>query len=146
VRHHTRIRLQSLRRVWHWLLEDGEVSGWEVLGHQAVEAYADARLAGGAAASTLNRELRDLWAFLRFVEDRGQRIAPGVFRIRRIKEGKPLPRFLTDEAYQRLEDQVLEKTAAGTRDERLDRAWFYLLAHGGLRRASCVICRCEMST
>jgi integrase/recombinase XerD len=133
VRHHTRIRLQSLRQVWRWLLEDGGVSGWEVLGRHDVEAYADARLDAGAAASTLNRELRDLWAFLRFVEDRGQRIAPGVFRVARIKEGKPLPRFLTDEAYQRLEDRIWEETGGGTRDERLDRAWFYLLAHAGLR-------------
>jgi site-specific recombinase XerD len=131
--HHTRIRLQSLRQVWRWLLEDRGVSGWEALGRRDVEAYADARLNAGAAASTLNRELRDLWAFLRFVEGRGQPIAAGVFRVSRIKEGQPLPRFLTDEAYQRLEDRVLEDTAGGTRDERLDRAWFYLLAHGGLR-------------
>jgi site-specific recombinase XerD len=133
VRHHTRIRLQSLRQVWRWLLEDGGVSGWEALGRRDVEAYADARLKAGAAASTLNRELRDLWAFLRFVEDQGQPIAPGVFRVPRVKEGKPLPRFLSDAEYQRLEERILEKTAGGTRDDRLDRACFYLLAHGGLR-------------
>jgi integrase/recombinase XerC len=133
VRHHTRIRLQSLRQVWRWLVEDGGVSGWEALGRRDVEAYADARLKAGTAASTVNRELRDLWAFLRFVRDRGQPIAPGVFRVPRIKEGKPLPRFLNDEAYQRLEDRILEDTAGGTRDDRLDQAWFYLLAHGGLR-------------
>jgi site-specific recombinase XerD len=133
VRHHSRIRLQSLCQVWRWLLEDGGVSGWEALGRREVEAYADARLKGGVAASTVNRELRDLWAFLRFVRDRGQPIRPGVFRVSRIKEGKPLPRFLDDEAYQRLEEGMLEDTGGGTRDERLDRAWFYLLAHGGLR-------------
>jgi len=133
VRHHTRIRLQSLRQVWRWLLGDGGVSGWEALGRRDVEAYADARLKAGAAASTLNRELRDLWAFLRFVEDHGQRVAPGVFRVPRVKEGKPLPRFLSDEAYQQLEERILDDTARGTQDDRLDRAWFYLLAHGGLR-------------
>jgi site-specific recombinase XerD len=133
VRHHTRIRLQSLRQVWRWLVENGGVSGWEALGRRHVEAYADARLKAGAAASTVNRELRDLWAFLCFVEGRGQPIAPGVFRLSRIKEGKPLPRFLNDEAYQRLEERILEATAGGTRDDRLDQAWFYLLAHGGLR-------------
>ena len=133
VRHHTRIRLQSLRQVWRWLVEDGGVSGWEALGRRHVEAYADERLKAGTAASTVNRELRDLWAFLSFVGGHGQPIAPGVFRLSRIKEGKPLPRFLNDEAYQRLEERILEATAGGTRDDRLDRAWFYLLAHGGLR-------------
>ena len=133
VRRHTRIRLQSLRQVWRSLLEDGAVRDWAGLGRRDVEAYADARLDAGTAASTVNRELRDLWAFLRFVRDRGQPIAPGVFRVPRIKEGKPLPRFLNDEAYQRLEERILEDTAGGTRDDRLDQAWFYLLAHGGLR-------------
>jgi len=133
VRHHTRIRLQSLHQVWRWLLEDGGVSGWEALGRRDVEAYADVRLKAGTAASTVNRELRDLWAFLRFVRDQGRPIAPGIFRVSRIKEGKPLPRFLSEEAYRRLEERILEDTAGDTRDDRLDQAWFYLLAHGGLR-------------
>jgi site-specific recombinase XerD len=133
VAHHTRNRLQTLRQVWCWLVEERDISGFAALGRRDVEAYVDARLRAGVAASTLNRQLRDLWAFLRFVEDRGQPVSPGVFRIARLKEGKPLPRFLTDEEYRRLESLILNETAAGTRDDRLDRAWFYLLAHGGLR-------------
>jgi site-specific recombinase XerD len=133
VRHHTRIRLQTLRQVWRWLLEERHVSQFAELGRRDVEAYVDARLQAGIAPSTLNRELRDLWAFLRFVQDQGQSIAAGVFRVPRLREGKPLPRFLTDEEYWRLEQRMVAETRAGTRDSRLDRAWFYLLAHGGLR-------------
>jgi len=133
VRHHTRNRLQTLRQVWRWLLEERAVSGLAALGRRDVQAYVDARLGAGVAASTINRQLRDLWAFLRFVEERGQPISPGVFRVARLKEGQPLPRFLTEEEYRRLEVLILNKTAAGTRDDRLDRAWFYLLAYGGLR-------------
>lgn len=133
VEHHTRNRLQTLRQVWRWLLEERDVSGLAALGRRDVEAYVDVRLRVGVAASTVNRQLRDLWAFLRFVEDRGQPIAPGVFRVVRLKEGEPLPRFLTEEEYRRLEALILTQTATGTRDDRLDRAWFYLLAHGGLR-------------
>jgi hypothetical protein len=91
VRHHTRIRLQSLRQVWRWLLEDGGVSGWEVLGRHDVEAYADARLDAGAAASTLNRELRDLWAFLRFVEDGGSGSRRASFECPGSKKGSHCP-------------------------------------------------------
>ena len=133
VEHHTRIRSYTLRQVWRWLLEERNVSGFADLGRRDVQAYVDARVRAGLAASTINRQLRDLWAFLRFVEDRDQPIAPGVFRVARLKEGKPLPRFLTDEEYWRLEEIVLRKTATGTRDEHMDRAWFYLLAHAGLR-------------
>jgi site-specific recombinase XerD len=133
VQHHTRNRLQALRQVWRWLLEERDGSGFTALGRRDVQAYVDARLGTGVAASTVNRQLRDLWAFLRFVEDRGQPISPGVFRIARLKEGKPLPCFLTEEEYRRLGAQIRAQTAAGTSDDRLDRAWFYLLAHGGLR-------------
>jgi site-specific recombinase XerD len=133
VQHHTRNRLQALRQVWRWLLEERDVSGFTALGRRDVQAYVDARLGTGVAASTVNRQLRDLWAFLRFVEDRGQPISPGVFRVARLKQGQPLPRFLTEEEYRRLEVEILTQTAGGTRDDRLDRAWFYLLAHGGLR-------------
>jgi len=133
VRHHTRTRLRALRQVWCWLLEEREVSGFAALSRRDVEAYVEARLAVGLAASTLNRQLRDLWAFLRFVEGQGQPLSPGVFRVVRLKEGRSLPRFLAEEEYHRLERLILSQTVAGTRDDRLDRAWFYLLAHGGLR-------------
>jgi integrase/recombinase XerD len=131
--HHTRVRSYTLRQIWHWLAEERGVNSFAVLGRGDVQAYIDARLEAGRAASTINRELRDLWAFLRFVEEQGRSIAPGVFRVARLKEGKPLPRFLTQEAYRRLEASLLKESAAGTRDDRLDRAWFYTLAHGGLR-------------
>jgi integrase/recombinase XerD len=133
VQHHTRVRLYTLRQMWRWLLEERGVTGFDALGRRDVEAYVDTRLKAGIAASTLNRQLRDLWAFLRFVEEQGHPISRGVFRITRLKEAKPLPRFLSEQAYRRLEKQVLAKTTAGTRDDRMDRAWFYLLAHGGLR-------------
>jgi integrase/recombinase XerD len=133
VRHHTCRRLRTLRQVWRWLLEEQGVSGFAALGRRDVEAYVNARLTAGIAASTLNRQLRDLWAFLRFVEKQGQAISPGVFRMARLKEGRPLPRFLTEEEYRRLEEVILTRTAAGTRDDQLDRAWLYLLAHTGLR-------------
>jgi len=131
--HHTRARLYALCPLWRWLLEERKVDGVAALGRRDVQAYVEARLEAGRAASTINRELRDLWAFLRFLEDRGEAVSPGVFRVARITERKPLPRFLTEEEYQRLEAHLLDQTASGARDDQLDRAWFYLLAHGGLR-------------
>jgi site-specific recombinase XerD len=133
VQHHTRNRLYTLRQVWRWLLEEREVGGFAALSRRDVEAYAEARLSAGVAASTINRQLRDLGAFLRFVEEQDQPISPGIFRIARLKEGQPLPRFLTDEEYHQLERLILSRTATGTRGDYLDRACFYLLAHGGLR-------------
>jgi site-specific recombinase XerD len=133
VRHHTRVRLQSLRQVWQWLLQEREIEGFADVGRRDLQAYVQARLQQKRAASTLNRQLRDLWAFLRFVERQGESLSPGVFRVAPLKEGHSLPRFLSEEQYRRLEERVLNQTMVGTRDDYLDRAWFYLLAHQGLR-------------
>jgi site-specific recombinase XerD len=133
VRHHTCVRLQSLRQIWCWLLQEREIEGFTNLSRRDVQAFVEVRLKEGRTASTLNRQLRDLWAFLRFVEEQGQSISPGVFRVARLKEGKPLPRFLNEQQYRQLEESVLSQTAIGTRDDYLDRACFYLLAHQGLR-------------
>jgi integrase/recombinase XerC len=133
VRHHTRVRLQSLRQVWQWLLQEREIEGFADVGRRDLQAYVQTRLQQKRAASTLNRQLRDLWAFLRFVESQGEPVSPGVFRVARLKEGKSLPRFLSEQEYRKLEESVLSRTTIGTRDDYLDRAWFYLLAHQGLR-------------
>jgi site-specific recombinase XerD len=134
-RRHTHVRLYALCPIWRWLLEKRAIDGFVALGRRDVQAYVEARLQAGRAASTINWELRCMWAFLRFVEERGAPVAPGVFRVICLKERTPLPRFLTEEEYQRLEGQLLSRKATGARDDRLDRAWFYLLAHGGLRLA-----------
>jgi len=145
VRHHTCVRLQTLRQIWRWLLQEREIEGFANLSRHDVRAYVEVRLKEGRAASTLNRQLRDLWAFLRFVEEQGQAISPGVFRIAQLKEGQPLPRFLNEQEYRQLEESILSRTTIGTRDDYLDRAWFYLLAHQGLRISElCDLCTADV--
>jgi site-specific recombinase XerD len=131
--HHARARANALRPIWSWLIEERGVSDFATLTRQDVQAYIDMRLTDGVAASTLNRQLRDLWAFLRFLEDQEPPIPPGVFRIKRLKEKSPLPRYLNEGEYQRLEQHILAATAENSREELLDRAWFFLLAHTGVR-------------
>jgi integrase/recombinase XerD len=130
--HHARARSKALRQIWIWLVTERSVNGWGALTRQDIQAYAEVRLSAGVAASTINRQLRDLWSFLHFVEDEVP-ISPGVFRVERLKEAKPLPRFLDEGDYQRVERQILDDTRDGSRDDLLDRAWFYLLAHTGVR-------------
>jgi len=130
--HHARKRAQALRPIWSWLIKERGVSSFATLTRQDIQAYVDVRL-NEVAASTLNRQLRDLWAFLCFIEEQGEPIPPGVFRVNRIQEKKPLPRYLDEGEYQQLEQHLVAATATGSRENRLDRAWFYLLAHTGVR-------------
>jgi site-specific recombinase XerD len=133
VRNHTRARLNTLRRVWRWLLDKEQVGSIADLQRTHVQSFVDARLVAGISSGTVNAELTDLWAFLGYLEERGHPVRPSVFRVKRPKRGDPLPRFLNESDYQQLESQVLQAIQAGERDDLLDRAWFYLLSEAGLR-------------
>ncbi len=133
VAHHSRTRLQTLRGIWRWLLDEEHIGSLADLHRVHVQHFVDTRLTTGISPSTVNRELSELWALLRYYEERGVAICPSVFRVPRPKEGERLPRFLSEDAYRRLEQQVIQTTQAGTRDDWLDRAWFYLFSEAGLR-------------
>ena len=133
VRNHTRTRLNVLRRVWRWLLDEERVSSIADLQRMHVQGFVEARLTAGIGSGTVNAELTDLWAFLGYLEERGHQVRPSVFRVKRPKRADPLPRFLSETDYRRLENAVLQTTQTGKRDDLLDRAWFYLFGETGLR-------------
>jgi site-specific recombinase XerD len=129
----TCVQLRTLRRVWRWLLTEGQIDSLTDLKRAHVQGFVDARIVAGLSSGSVNAELTALWAFLRYLEDRGHPVCPSVFRVKRPKRGDPLPRFLSESDYQRLESQVLQATQTGERDDLLDRTWFYLLSEAGLR-------------
>jgi site-specific recombinase XerD len=133
VRHHTRARLNTLRRVWRWLLDEEQVSGIADLQRAHVQSFIEARLVADIRSGTVNAELTDLWAFLGYLEERGHPVNPSVFRVKRPKRGDPVPHFLSETDFRRLESTVWQATKAERRDDLLDRAWFYLLSEAGLR-------------
>ena len=133
VRNHTRARLNTLHRVWRWLLDEEQVSSIADLRGADVQAYVEARLAAGISSGTVNAELSDLWSFLNYLEERGHPVNPSVFRVKRPKREDPLPRFLSESDFRRLESTMLQATESGDRDDLLDRTWFYLFSEAGLR-------------
>lgn len=133
VRNHTRTRLNTLRRVWRWLLDEEQVSGIADLQRVHVQSFIEARLAADIGSGTVNAELTDLWTFLGHLEERGHPVNPSVFRVKRPKRGDPVPHFLSETDFRQLESTLLQATQAGSRDDLLDRAWFYLLSEAGLR-------------
>jgi len=133
VRNNTRTRSRTLRGVWRWLVDEAGISSIADLRGTHVQSYVDARLAAGISSGTVNAALSDLWSFLRYLEEHEHLVNPSVFRVKRPKNGDPLPRFLGENEFQRLESEVLQATEAGRRDDLLDRVWFYLLSDAGLR-------------
>jgi integrase/recombinase XerC len=132
-RYHTRTRLGTLRRFWLWLLQQEQLDSLDKLKRAHVQRFVDGRLQAGISGGTVGGDLVDLWAFLRYWEERGHPVCPSVFRVKRPKRREALPRFLSELDFQRLEKQVLQSTQAGKREDLLNRAWFYLLSEAGLR-------------
>lgn len=124
---------RQLRCAWRWLLEHCALNGWSDLKRSDVEAWMDARQEAGLAASSRITELSDLRSCLHFVTERGPSLDTNLFRIPYPERGEQLPRYLEEAEYQRLEQVVLEQTAEDTPTNARNRAWFFTLAHTGVR-------------
>jgi integrase len=102
-------------------------------------AYVDERLAAGVQPVTLNTELSALQNWLRFLADQGQPICQRVLRVDKLDTGPRLPRDAPLEQLRRLlaeiETAATSSHAGIRRMGLLDRAWFLLMLHSGLRTA-----------
>jgi len=87
-------------------------------------AYVEARLKENIQPSTLNTTLRIVRSFLRYLRSGGQSICERMLEVRPLKTGQPLPRDLSIE-------QV--KAFLNAIHNDMDRAWFLLMLHSGLR-------------
>jgi site-specific recombinase XerD len=104
-----------------------------VLQRSDVEAWLDARAADSIKVNTRRTQLTTLFGCLRFACDREIPIAANIFRIPYPARPEPLPRYLQADEYARLLKTVLDQTADASPRHRLDRAWFLMLAHTGIR-------------
>jgi site-specific recombinase XerD len=109
--------------------------------------YVDLRLNAAIRPTTLNRELYDLQDFLRFVEELGRPIAERMLNLKPLTTGDRLPRDVPIDHLHRLSRQIeaeITSTQADTQYKAvMDRAWFWLMLHSGLR--TCEIRRLRLS-
>lgn len=130
---HGRRLAHQLRRGWQWLIRHQTVDGWSDLKRSHLEAWLSARQEAGIAASTRTNELSELLSCLRFASDHGMSLDANLFRVAYPERAEALPRYLEEWEYKRLEQIVLAQTADETPASARDRAWFFTLAHTGLR-------------
>ena len=125
--------LGRLSNLCRWLIENRNWRKIDQLQRSDLAAYVNARLEGGVKPNTIRTELttfRSLWREW-LAEERVTNTA--LLQVKGPAVGDPLPRYLTLAEYQRLEDVVQNDTAQDGYQDRLHRAWFYLLAHTGVR-------------
>lgn len=130
---HARRLAHQLLRTWNRLLNQHAFDGWADLRRSHLEAWLAARQEAGIAASTQTNELSQLLSLLRFVADRDIPLHANLFRVAYPERPEALPRYLTESEYTLLEQVVLAQTADNTATAVRDRAWFFTLAHTGLR-------------
>jgi site-specific recombinase XerD len=124
---------RQLASIWSWLVTERNITAWETLRRSDVEAWLTARTSAGIQVNTRRTQLTTLFGCLRFACDQGVAIAANIFRIPYPARPDPLPRYLQLDEYERLLKTVQEQTASDSPRHALDRAWFLMLAHTGIR-------------
>jgi site-specific recombinase XerD len=123
----------TLCRVTGWLVTERH---WIELGQlQRVDlvAYVHSRQEAEVCPGTITAELG---VFRMFWQDllRQEKVTnSAMLQVKGPEAGDHLPRYLTLAEFQRLEQIVLTQPETNQPRDQVERAWFYLLAHAGLR-------------
>jgi integrase/recombinase XerC len=132
-RHSQRI-LRALAHFWRWQLTQRPIADWTELSRTDLQAYIDQRLAQGRAPNTIKNVISPLTQLLHFLQaEQGLTFVPSLFRLQLPKARQSLPRHLNDSETHRLEALMGQKLSQDTPEARRDAAWFFVLAHTGLR-------------
>jgi site-specific recombinase XerD len=131
---HSQPILRALAGFWRWQLARRPLSDWTELSRADLQGYLDQRLAQGRAPNTLKNVISPLTQLLHFLQtEQGLSLAPSLFRLQLPKTDSTLPRHLSDAEAHRLEVLMLQKLTQNTPEACRDAAWFFVLAHTGLR-------------
>jgi integrase len=99
--------------------------------------YLDGRLEAGRSPATVNGELSELQQLLLFLADQGRPICRRTLRVKPLKESSRLPRDVPLDQLSRLMQEIETDAASNhagiQRMGVMDRAWFLLMLHSGLR-------------
>jgi integrase len=100
-------------------------------------AYLDERLAKGIKPATVNSEFGQLRHFVSFLEEHGRPICSRLLLVDYLDAGRTLPKDVPPEQLRLLQQEIQRESAAENSLKRqmgiLDKAWFCLMLHSGLR-------------
>jgi integrase/recombinase XerD len=124
-----------LSRTCRWLVEERGWQQLDALKRVDLLAYVHYREEVGMQPSSIKRELTLFRGFWRQLLEQ-ELVSNGTVLLVKVHSRKEhLPRYLKGDEFQRLEETLLTTTNKKSHRHLFDRAWFYLLAHGGLRRS-----------
>jgi len=130
--------LSELKNLWDWFLEHRSICAPGELGLKDLWDYQTDQQAKNYAAGTINRRLDYVLGIARELAERDQPVDQSVFRIRYIPRPEGLPRHLSVDESQRLEDFLLQRLSTPNPLLCLENACLLVLLHSGLRAGECV--------
>lgn len=133
VQKQTRFHYGILANICRWLHHERDWQQLSQLQRQDLVAYVHYRQAAGIKASSISSELKVFRIFWRDLLSQERVMNGAILLVKPPAIGDKLPRYLTGNDYLCLVQTVEAETQAHTMVDRFNLAWFYLLAHGGLR-------------
>lgn len=130
---HRQHRLRVLAQFWHWQQARRPLRAWAELTRADVQAFVDECVARRRSASTVKNVLYPLWGVLRLRQAQGEIIPESLFRLELPKEGERTPRHLSEVEATQLERHLRAYLVHDTPQARRDAAWYFVLAHTGMR-------------
>jgi integrase/recombinase XerD len=126
--------LSVLSRTCRWLVQACNWQELDSLRRVDLLAYVHHREQAGKQPRSIKVELSLFRGFWRSLLEQ-ELVSNGTVLMVKVDVRKDhLPRYLKGDEYQRLEETLLAETSETRYQHLFERAWFYLLAHGGLRR------------
>jgi site-specific recombinase XerD len=135
--------LVEIKNLWNWFLEHRPITAPGEIGLKDLWAYQADQQSKAYAAGTINRRLDYVIGILRELAELDQPVDQSVFRVRYIPRPASLPRHLSAEESQRLEDFILQRLNTPDINLRLQNAYLLVLLHSGLRAGECVDLRLQ---
>lgn len=130
----------ALSRLTRFLRWAAEYANWQTavdLTPDLWYSYLDERLAAGMSAVTVNKELHALQSWLRYLAEMEMPVCERLLRMERLPTGPHLPKDVPIELLRRLaaeiERDATSERAGVRRCGVMDRAWYRLMLHSGLR-------------
>ena len=130
--------LVELKNLWNWFLEYRPITWPGEIGLKDLWAYQSDQQEKGLAAGTINRRFDYLIGIIRELAEQDQPVDQSVFRVRYIPRPESLPKHLSTQESQRLENFILQRLDTPNLTLRLENACILLMLHSGLRVGECV--------
>ena len=137
-RQRTNNLLVEIKNLWNWFLEYRSVTWPGEIGLKDLWAYQSDQLEKGLAAGTINRRFDYVIGIIRELAEQDQPVDQSVFRMRYIPRPESLPKHLSAEESQRLENFILQRLNTSKLNLRIENACILVMLHSGLRVGECV--------